>query len=232
MSHFDKMFQLPKYSVDALAGLTQYEWRSRTYVAPLAADVDYIINEFEPTADNTWIDISANILNDGLPDVYRNLTVTVTDANSSCSVWVHVWGEDQFYNAQQEILRVSAGEGSVVGQGIWSSVTAIKYKASGSVDAGLDTVAVGIGNILGLPKQIGDDTPYNDVRRFISDTGGTPDDELANASTEISKEYSSVLPATNVPNGTMVYFCEVYATSPNEGVLPIRPRAHRIITTN
>jgi len=223
-----KSYKLPKYAVDALGGIVQGVILSKTYTAPATADVDYIINEFEPTAGD-WTDITANILNDGIPDVFRNATVTVTDANSSISVWIKLTGEDQFKNHQEEVLRVSAGEGNVVGQCIWSVVSSVSYKCHGTVGAGVDTVAVGIGDKLGLNVQIGDEA---DVLKFVSDTAGTPDDELAAPNTEVSAEFSSVLPTVNVADGAKLFWYEVRPTKPHEGVLPVRPRGTVVITTN
>jgi len=226
---------LPKYATDAISGIVQHTWRGLAYAAPLAADVDYIVNEFVPTADNTWL--STTLLNSGLPDVYRNITMTKVDANSSFSAWIKVWGVDQFDNPQIEVMRASAGELTIVGQCIWKKVTQIQYKASGVVTGGgVDTIAVGIGDVLGLPVQIGDDTAYADVRRAVSDIAGTgagAADALASANTLISKEFSSIEFVDDDPDGTDLYWVEVSATPPSDGgVLPVRPRGQITITTN
>lgn len=232
MSNFDYN-GMPKYAKDAISGSSQYEWRSVAYAAPVAADPDYYVAAFEPTADNAWYDIADADLLQNRPDVFRNITMTKVDANSSISVWIKVFGIDQFGNEQIEVLRASAGELTIVGQLAWSYVSKIQYKASGSVDGGSDTVAIGVGDVLGLPRQIGDDTAYEDVRRLISNATVTPVDELASANTVINKEYSTVECVDNDPNGTKVYFVELQPTPPSDGgVLPVRPRGHIVVTTN
>lgn len=232
MSNFDYN-GMPKYAKDAISGSSQYEWRSVAYAAPVVADVDYYVAAFEPTADNAWYDIADAALLQNRPDVFRNITVTKVDANSSFSVWVKVYGIDQFGNEQVEVLRAVAGELTIVGQPAWSYVSKIQYKASGTIDGGSDTVAIGIGDVLGLPRQIGDDTAYEDVQRLISDTGGSAVDELASANTVISKEFSTVECVDNDPDGSKVYFVELQPTPPSDGgVLPVRPRGHIITTTN
>lgn len=235
-----KAFQLPKYAVDALGGRQLYEWRGLAGAAPLAADVDYYIDEFEPTASGAFIDVSANLLVNGNADVPRNATVTVVDANSSISVWVRIHGIDQFQNEQVEVLRVSAGEGNVQGQAIWEKITKVEYKCSGTVTGGSDTIAVGIGDKLGLPHPLGemtwdaDETRwYGDIRRAVSDFGGGAQaDALDSANTLFNEEFSSIEFVDDDPDGTSRYIVDMQATKPHEGVLPVRPRSTVIVTTN
>jgi hypothetical protein len=222
---------IPKYAKDAISGVSQYEWRSKTYTAPAVADPDYFVAAFEPTDDGEWYDIAPASLLQNEPDVFRNITMTKVDADSSGSVWIKVWGIDQFENETIEILRASAGELTIVGQVAWSYVSKIAYKATG--DTAGDTMSVGTGDVLGLPLQIGSDVPYEDVRRAISDTAGSPIDELASVNTVINKEYSTIEFVDNDPNGTKLYMVELQPTPPSDGgVLPVRPRGNIVITTN
>ena len=233
-----KALQLPKYAVDALGGRQRYQWVGYAGAAPLAADVDYIVNEVEPVADGDFTE--QTLLNLGMPDVARNATVTVTDADSTITVWVRLTGQDQFQNEQVEVLRVSAGESSIAGQGIWECITKVETKTVGVVTGGSDTVAVGIGDKLGLPHPLGEmtwdatDTRwYGDLYRAISDLGGgSAADALDSANTLFSKEYSSIEFVDDDPDGTSIYVVEMQATKPHEGVLPVRPRSTVIITTN
>lgn len=235
-----KAFQLPKYAVDALGGRQLYEWRGLTGAAPLAADVDYYIDEFEPTASGSFVDVSASLLLNGNADVVRNATVTVVDANSSISVWVRLHGIDQFQNEQVELLRVSAGESAVVGNAIWEKISKVEYKCSGVVTGGLDTIAVGIGDRFGLPHPLGEMTWdatetrwYGDIRRAVSDhLGGAAADALDSANTLFNAEYSSIEFVDDDPDGTSRYLVDMQARKPHEGVLPVRPRATVIVSTN
>jgi len=222
MSYLD--FDAPKYYRDAGYGANYaFEWRGRTdYGAPNVADVDYYLTSTTPTIGE-WVDVSASMLNDGKPDVWRNLTVSKTDASNTVMLVVEVIGTDQFGNDQKEILRLKNADSTVAGRVAWDTVSSLRYKATG--DATGVTFTLGHGDVLGLPRQI---TSESDVLVAISDTGGAgagPTNELAAArTTNIDVELSTIEFEGNDPDGTDLFYVELRPTAPIGGTPPQRPR--------
>lgn len=115
--------------------------------APIAALATRIVAALDPVADGA-LSIA------GQPDVPRNITVTVVDANDSVSCITTVRGRDIAGNVVEEVAVTALGAGkSFVGTKIMAQVdSAVVTGTTGA--AGGDTVSVGVGDVIGLPKAI------------------------------------------------------------------------------
>ena len=117
--------------------------------APVVADVD----RSYATAD--WADGTLAIL--AQPDVPRNLTATLTDANDSVSGLLTLTGLDPAGRVVVETMAPDAAGGgkTLVGTKIFASITSqVISGTGGSVDAGSDQLVIGVGTLIGLPTDI------------------------------------------------------------------------------
>jgi hypothetical protein len=86
------------------------------------------------------------------PDFPRNLVCYLVDANGSITAGtVTITGLDQNGEAQTEVIAIT-GTTVMTGLRAWSKVTSATWAlVSGTVTTTDDTIAVGVGNKLGLP---------------------------------------------------------------------------------
>jgi hypothetical protein len=129
--------------------------------APILADVDRIVTSVD------WGDGALTIA--AQPDVPRNITVTLTDANASITAGTcTVVGTDCLGRAVTEVMDITDGL-SFTGTKIFASVTSATIAdTAGTPATGVDVVTVGVGNVIGLPFDI---TASGDVKH--SYLGGT-----------------------------------------------------------
>lgn len=221
----------PQYYRDAGYGaITQWQWKGRENGAgPLAADADYYLTTVTPTVVGSWVDASASLLKDGKPDVWRNATLTKTDANNSLMIVVEILGVNQFGSEEREILRLLAADSTVAGRVAWSEISSVKYKLTGVISS--DTFTLGIGDVIGLPRQITDSA---DVITAISDLdGGSEADALASGNgTLFDVELSTIEFADDDPDGTSNYYVELRPTAPVGGTPPMRPRGAAVTVSS
>lgn len=117
---------------------------------PVVADVDRIVTAVD------WGDGSPTIA--AQPDVPRNLTVALTDANTSITGGLMVIvGEDAVGRAVTESLTVSEAVAGWTGTKIFAKVNSITISGTtGTVGAGADQYTVGVGNVIGVPVDMDD----------------------------------------------------------------------------
>ncbi len=132
---------LEKAIVRAMAG--GVEWVSLG--APVLADVDRIVTALDPIADGA-LTVAAQ------PDVPRNLTMTIVDANDSTSGVCTVIGKNFANEVIQEVFPFSAA-GASVGSLLFAQVTSAVVSAEAGAASG-DTISLGVGDKIALPKQI------------------------------------------------------------------------------
>ena len=114
--------------------------------APVVADVDRIVVASD-IADGAET-IAAQ------PDVPRNITGTLTDANDSVTSTVTIRGLDIAGRIIEEVMEIAAGVGKVfTGTKIFATVTSVVVSGTSGNAAG-DTLSIGVGNVIGLPKTI------------------------------------------------------------------------------
>lgn len=92
----------------------------------------------------------------GQPDCPRNITVKLTDANSSVTVGrVTVVGLDPSGASVTETFDIvsAGGTQTITGVKIFASVTSVTNSSVAGAAAG-DDLEVGVGNVIGLPNQI------------------------------------------------------------------------------
>ena len=115
--------------------------------APILADVDRIVTSQD------WEDIALTIA--AQPDVPRNITVTLTDANDSVSGVCTIIGTDIRGRTITEVMTVALGTGKVfTGTKIFASVTSATISGSSGELNGTDVVTVGVGNVIGTPMDL------------------------------------------------------------------------------
>lgn len=110
---------------------------------PILADVDRVVTAVD------WGDGALTIA--AQPDVPRNLTATLTDANASITAGLlTIVGEDPVGRAVTETLTLPTL--TLTGTKIFAKVTSATISGTaGSVDAGSDQLVIGVGNVIGTP---------------------------------------------------------------------------------
>jgi hypothetical protein len=116
--------------------------------APIAADDDRIV---------VAVDIAngAQILA-AQPDVPRNLTATLTDANNSVTAaTLTIVGKTPQGLTVTEVATLSQLKAGWVGKAIYHTIASATVSGvTGTVGAGADQLKVGVGNVIGLPAPI------------------------------------------------------------------------------
>lgn len=131
--------------------LVEYELVGSDGAALLAADDDFFLLDVAIAAVGS--DVTPTL--DATQGLYgRSVTVTLTDANSSITA-LKVWltGTDTFGRAISETLTF-AGSGTETVESVlaYRTLTSVVYHADGVISS--DTIKIGYGNILGLPRTI------------------------------------------------------------------------------
>lgn len=127
----------------AAASALGLDWQSLG--APILADVDRIVTALDPVADGA-LTVAAQ------PDVPRNVTMTIVDANASSSGVCTVKGFDMFGFALTEVFTWAAA-GTQAGTELFATVASAVVSGVAGAAAG-DTISIGVGNLIALPKQI------------------------------------------------------------------------------
>lgn len=171
--------------------------------APLAADTDQFFVAIEPIA-GTWVAVS--IANQ--PDVARNVTFGVVDANSSITAgYLEIIGFDSQGRALQETITFpGGGTATVVGLYAFGSITSARYMAAGVVTGAADTFQGGYGDVLGLPYAIAD----------IADVKNRRKDSSAGVGTILipgGTHGTWTLSGGDVPNAARQFFCDIQSTA-------------------
>jgi hypothetical protein len=115
--------------------------------APVVADPDRIV------VSRAFEDATATLA--AQPDVPRNLTITITDANTSITAGlVTVTGIDPQGRTITEVFDVTDGL-TQTGVKIFAVVSSVVISGQAGSDAGVtDVITVGVGNVIGLPSPI------------------------------------------------------------------------------
>ena len=132
---------------------------------PDLADDDLIV---------TAVDISETSLTIAAqPDVPRNITGLLTDADNSVTATITVKGLDLQGRPVQEVMQVTTGTGKAfTGTKIFAKVnTAIVTGLSG--EAAGDTIQFGSGNVIGLPNDI--EEAEEVLHTYVAGAEVTPD---------------------------------------------------------
>ena len=127
-----------------LASAQGVEWQDLG--APALADVDRIVNELDPIADGALSIIAQ-------PDVPRSITVTVVDTNDSASGSILIVGKDFLGNLLTDTFAFGSGTKLWESTDCYAAVTTATVSGEAGA-AGGDSIAVGIGTLIGLPKPI------------------------------------------------------------------------------
>lgn len=160
--------------------------------APAAADDDAIFVDMEPTVGSFQTHSVA-----AQPGVERNVTITVTDANSSVTaVVLELIGTDRFGRGVEETVTDStAGTRVIVGTKMFATLTTVRTNVTGTVGAGVDKLKAGYGDRLGLPYDIEETTDITSRRKDSTAAVGTLD----------ADNRAWILSGGDVPNGVRTY---------------------------
>ncbi|MFA4944456.1 MAG: hypothetical protein WC789_07120 [Lentisphaeria bacterium] len=144
--------------------------------APLLEDADLI----SVAAD--WADGARVIA--AQPDVPRNLTALLVDANASILTGtLTITGVDAQGRPVVEVMTVAAGVGlAFTGTKIFARVdTAVITDTTGVVNAGADQLVIGVGSVIGLPVDI--ERAAEVMFAYLGGTLTTPDAVATGVST-------------------------------------------------
>lgn len=148
--------RIPNVEESGYLGKAQRGIQSLFMGAPVLADVDRIV-----TSEN-WADGALTIA--AQPDVPRNLTATLTDADDSVSGVCTFIGKDCRGRTITEVMTVALGTGKAfVGTKIFASVTSCTISGTSGALAGTDVVTVGVGNVIGTPMDTDSDATVHHV---------------------------------------------------------------------
>ncbi len=116
--------------------------------APIAADDDRIVVAVD-LANGAQV-IAAQ------PDVPRNLTATLTDANNSVTAAIlTIVGKTPQGLVVTEVATLAQLKAGFVGKAIYHTIASVTVSGvTGTVGAGADQLKVGVGNVIGLPAPI------------------------------------------------------------------------------
>lgn len=110
------------------------------------------------------------------PDVPRNLTFVLTDADDSVTATITIDGKDIQGRPVQEVAQITLGTGKAwTGTKIFAQVDSIIVSTLSGEAAG-DAIIVGIGNVIGLPNDINDE---QEVLRIYVGAGEVTADAIA-----------------------------------------------------
>ncbi len=116
--------------------------------APIAADDNRIVTSVD------WADGALAVA--AQPDVPRNLTVALTDADNSVTGLMTITGVDAAGRTVVETMEPDgAGAGkALTGTKIFARVDSVVISDSAGEEAGVDVVIVGVGDVIGVPVDL------------------------------------------------------------------------------
>lgn len=120
----------------------------QTLGAPVVADPDRIVTAVD------WGDGTLTIA--AQPDVPRNVTVALTDANNSITDGtMTITGTNIHGTVVTETVTFTQAKAGFTGSRIFAVISSVEIAdTDGTVGAGVDQLTVGIGNVIGLPSPI------------------------------------------------------------------------------
>lgn len=162
---------------DAEAGDIEEELKRTVSVmlgAPVVADVDRVVSAVQ-IADGAQV-LAAQ------PDVPRNLTMTLTDADDSVTADVVATGLDPAGRVVTETMSPDGAGGgkTLTGTKIFAEVTSVVVSNTAGSAAG-DNLEVGVGDVIGLPTDISETSAVKHA--YLGGTKLTPDAVATGVST-------------------------------------------------
>lgn len=125
--------------------------------APILLDDNRVVTIID------WADGTLSL--DAQPDVPRNITILLTDADNSVTGTMTVTGKDTEGASVVETMSpdgLGAGK-ALTGTKIFAQVDSVVITATAGATGGVDQVIVGVGNIIGLPTDIKATSAVNHV---------------------------------------------------------------------
>ena len=113
---------------------------------PVVAAANRLVAILDPVASGTLTIIAQ-------PDVPRNVTITITDANDSASGKVVLTGKDVQNRTITDTFNFGGGTKVFTSTKIYATLTTAVVSGVAGAASG-DTIQVGIGNVIGLPSDI------------------------------------------------------------------------------
>lgn len=115
--------------------------------APIVATTNRIVVSVD------WASATLTIANQ--PDTPRNVTCTLTDANSSVTAGtLTVLGLDPEGNVISEVITFTQARAGFTGTKMFASVTSVIIANAAGGTPATDVVVVGVGNVIALPSSI------------------------------------------------------------------------------
>jgi len=143
----EEISRLPNLEIATYLAKVQRGIQSVFMGAPVLADVDRIVVSVD------WADGALVIA--AQPDVPRNVTATLTDADNSVSGVLTIVGKDCRGRTITEVQTVVLGVGKAfVGTKIFASITSITITGTSGATPSTDVVTVGVGDVIGTPMDL------------------------------------------------------------------------------
>jgi hypothetical protein len=143
----EELSRLPNLEIATYLSKVQRGIQSLFMGAPVLADVDRIVVSVD------WADGALVIA--AQPDVPRNVTATLTDADNSVSGVLTIVGKDIRGRTITEVQTVVLGVGKAfVGTKIFASITSITITGTSGATPSTDVVTVGVGDVIGTPMDL------------------------------------------------------------------------------
>lgn len=143
-----EMQRVPNVEEAALIGKLQKGIQSLFMGAPILADADRIV------ASVDWADGALVVA--AQPDVPRNITIALTDADNSVTGLITVTGKDARGRTVVETMEPDgAGAGkTLTGTKIFAKVDSVVVSGTAGAAPGSDVVVVGVGDVIGTPNDL------------------------------------------------------------------------------
>jgi hypothetical protein len=149
--------RLPSVEEASLATKFQKGIQSLFMGAPIALDDDRIVTSVD------WADGSLTVA--AQPDVPRNITAVLTDADTSVTGLLTITGTDIRGRTITETMQPDgAGAGkTLTGTKIFAKVTSAVISGTAGAEAGVDLIKIGVGNVIGTPNDLDSDATVHHV---------------------------------------------------------------------
>lgn len=153
----NELARIPTAEEKALLGKTQGGIQSLFMGAPIAADDNRVVTIVD------WADGSLTIA--AQPDVPRNVTVALTDADNSVTGLLTITGKDIRGRTVVETMQPDGAGGgkTLTGTKIFASITSAVISGTAGAAPGTDQLIIGVGNVIGTPMDLDSDSNVRDV---------------------------------------------------------------------
>ncbi|UCG53368.1 MAG: hypothetical protein JSW58_07395 [Candidatus Latescibacterota bacterium] len=164
---YEELNRVPTAEEKVLLAAMQVGAASIYLGSPIALDDNRIVTSVD------WADGSLSIA--AQPDVPRNITVALTDADDSVTGLLTITGKDAAGRTVSETMQPDGAGGgkTLTGTKIFAQVDSAVITDTAGATGGVDQLIIGVGNVIGLPFDIGAEAAV--IHAYLGGTKVTPD---------------------------------------------------------